>query len=103
MDMRGVGEEFDDVESMVEKLGPKGTAEAHLPVRFHRQNPGPRPRPHLAPPRRFREKANSRTRLRRSRKQGSVQLWGTTKGKHFCRSGGAGPPFFGGQGWAREG
>eukprot|EP00929_Paragymnodinium_shiwhaense_P110160 TRINITY_DN76902_c0_g1_i1.p1 TRINITY_DN76902_c0_g1~~TRINITY_DN76902_c0_g1_i1.p1 ORF type:complete len:159 (-),score=96.41 TRINITY_DN76902_c0_g1_i1:221-697(-) len=30
VDMRGVGEEFDDVEQMVEKLGPKGTAEAFV-------------------------------------------------------------------------
>merc|ERR1711966_59040 len=28
VDMRGVGEEFEDVEQMVEKLGPKGAAEA---------------------------------------------------------------------------
>merc|ERR1719160_1568653 len=28
--MRGVGEDFDDVEQMVEKLGPKGTAEAFI-------------------------------------------------------------------------
>merc|ERR1712125_57260 len=28
VDMRGVGEDFDDVEQMVEKLGAKGTAEA---------------------------------------------------------------------------
>ncbi|CAK0878989.1 unnamed protein product [Prorocentrum cordatum] len=33
VDMRGVGEEFDDVESMVEKLGPKGTAEAFVKAR----------------------------------------------------------------------
>jgi hypothetical protein len=33
VDMRGVGEEFDDVESMVEKLGPKGTAEAFMKAR----------------------------------------------------------------------
>jgi len=30
VDMRGVGEDFDDVEQMVEKLGPKGTAEAFV-------------------------------------------------------------------------
>ncbi|CAL1130989.1 unnamed protein product [Cladocopium goreaui] len=30
VDMRGVGEEFDDVEQMLEKLGPKGTAEAFV-------------------------------------------------------------------------
>eukprot|EP00440_Ansanella_granifera_P061439 gb/GFBE01066609.1/.p1 GENE.gb/GFBE01066609.1/~~gb/GFBE01066609.1/.p1 ORF type:complete len:158 (+),score=85.82 gb/GFBE01066609.1/:1-474(+) len=30
VDMRGVGEDFDDVEQMVEKLGPKGTAEAFI-------------------------------------------------------------------------
>lgn len=30
VDMRGVGGEFDDVEQMVEKLGPKGTAEAFI-------------------------------------------------------------------------
>jgi len=33
VDMRGVGQEFDDVESMVEKLGPKGTAEAFVKAR----------------------------------------------------------------------
>jgi len=33
VDMRGVGEEFEDVESMVEKLGPKGTAEAFIKAR----------------------------------------------------------------------
>jgi len=30
VDMRGVGEDFDDVEQMVQKLGPKGTAEAFI-------------------------------------------------------------------------
>merc|ERR1719272_2159021 len=30
VDMRGVGEEFEDVEQMVSKLGPKGTAEAFV-------------------------------------------------------------------------
>merc|ERR1712039_932068 len=30
VDMRGVEEDFDDVEQMVEKLGPKGAAEAFL-------------------------------------------------------------------------
>jgi len=33
VDMRGVGEEFDDVEQMVEKLGPKGAAEAFIKAR----------------------------------------------------------------------
>merc|ERR1740138_55047 len=33
VDMRGVGEEFDDIEQMVEKLGPKGTAEAFVKAR----------------------------------------------------------------------
>merc|ERR1719436_443613 len=33
VDMRGVGEDFDDVEGMVEKLGPKGTAEAFVKAR----------------------------------------------------------------------
>merc|ERR1719436_1863488 len=33
VDMRGVGEDFDDVEQMVEKLGPKGTAEAFIKAR----------------------------------------------------------------------
>jgi len=33
VDMRGIDEEFDDVEQMVEKLGPKGTAEAFLKAR----------------------------------------------------------------------
>mmetsp|Transcript_134276 Transcript_134276/g.199815 ORF Transcript_134276/g.199815 Transcript_134276/m.199815 type:complete len:175 (+) Transcript_134276:105-629(+) len=30
VDMRGVGGDYDDVEQMVEKLGPKGTAEAFI-------------------------------------------------------------------------
>merc|ERR1711972_985096 len=30
VDMRGVGGDFDDVEEMVSKLGPKGTAEAFM-------------------------------------------------------------------------
>merc|ERR1712194_762243 len=30
VDMRGVGEDFDDVEQMVEKLGPKGAAQAFI-------------------------------------------------------------------------
>merc|ERR1740120_4823 len=30
VDMRGVGEDFDDVEQMVEKLGAKGTVEAFI-------------------------------------------------------------------------
>merc|ERR1719361_3387732 len=30
VDMRGVGGDFDDVEQIVEKLGPKGTAEAFI-------------------------------------------------------------------------
>merc|ERR1719393_1172094 len=30
VDMRGVGEQYDDVEAMVEKLGPKGTVEAFI-------------------------------------------------------------------------
>merc|ERR1740121_3626995 len=33
VDMRGVAEEFDDVESIVEKLGPKGAAEAFVKAR----------------------------------------------------------------------
>eukprot|EP00428_Durinskia_dybowskii_P062963 CAMPEP_0170381530 /NCGR_PEP_ID=MMETSP0117_2-20130122/14460_1 /TAXON_ID=400756 /ORGANISM="Durinskia baltica, Strain CSIRO CS-38" /LENGTH=203 /DNA_ID=CAMNT_0010637111 /DNA_START=77 /DNA_END=686 /DNA_ORIENTATION=- len=33
VDMRGVGEEFEDVEEMVKKLGPKGTAEAFIKAR----------------------------------------------------------------------
>merc|ERR1719482_2701260 len=33
VDMRGVGQDFDDVEQMVEKLGPKGTAEAFVKAR----------------------------------------------------------------------
>merc|ERR1712139_148304 len=33
VDMRGVEEEFDDVEQMVEKLGPKGAAEAFIKAR----------------------------------------------------------------------
>mmetsp|Transcript_74143 Transcript_74143/g.208130 ORF Transcript_74143/g.208130 Transcript_74143/m.208130 type:complete len:165 (+) Transcript_74143:96-590(+) len=35
VDMRGVGEDFDDVEQMLEKLGPKGTAEAFIRAREH--------------------------------------------------------------------
>merc|ERR1712190_441229 len=30
VDMRGIGEDFDDVEQMIKKLGPKGTAEAFI-------------------------------------------------------------------------
>merc|ERR1712194_151208 len=30
VDMRGVGTEYDDVEQMMEKLGPKGTVEAFI-------------------------------------------------------------------------
>merc|ERR1712203_1190785 len=30
VDMRGVGEDYEDVEQMVEKLGPKGTVEAFI-------------------------------------------------------------------------
>merc|ERR1712178_517844 len=33
VDMRGVGQEFDDVEQMIEKLGPQGTAEAFIKAR----------------------------------------------------------------------
>merc|ERR1719356_147024 len=33
VDMRGVGEDFEDVEQMTEKLGPKGTAEAFVKAR----------------------------------------------------------------------
>merc|ERR1719378_1835599 len=33
VDMRGVGEEFEDVEQMLEKLGPKGAAEAFVKAR----------------------------------------------------------------------
>merc|ERR1719265_981144 len=33
VDMRGVGQEFDDVEQMIEKLGPQGTAEAFVKAR----------------------------------------------------------------------
>merc|ERR1719262_1847660 len=41
VDMRGVEEAFDDVESMIEKLGPKGTAEAFLKAReYFEKNPG---------------------------------------------------------------
>lgn len=40
VDMRGVGEEFEDVEQMLEKLGPKGVAEAFLKARaFFEENP----------------------------------------------------------------
>jgi hypothetical protein len=42
VDMRGVEEEFDDVEQMVEKLGPKGAAEAFIKARdfFEANNKG---------------------------------------------------------------
>merc|ERR1711971_497857 len=33
VDMRGIEQEFDDVEGMVEKLGPKGAAEAFIKAR----------------------------------------------------------------------
>merc|ERR1719265_2023920 len=33
VDMRGIDEEFNDVEEMVEKLGPKGAAEAFIKAR----------------------------------------------------------------------
>jgi len=41
VDMRGVEEEFDDVEAMVEKLGPKGAAEAFVKAReyFEKNKP----------------------------------------------------------------
>merc|ERR1719223_310338 len=35
VDMRGVGEEFDDVSQMIQKLGPKGTAEAFVKAKDH--------------------------------------------------------------------
>merc|ERR1712084_35978 len=35
VDMRGVEEDFDDVEQMVEKLGPKGAAEAFLKAKAY--------------------------------------------------------------------
>merc|ERR1712187_281248 len=35
VDMRGCGEEFEDVDQMVEKLGPKGAAEAFVKAREH--------------------------------------------------------------------
>eukprot|EP00429_Kryptoperidinium_foliaceum_P072493 CAMPEP_0176064464 /NCGR_PEP_ID=MMETSP0120_2-20121206/32152_1 /TAXON_ID=160619 /ORGANISM="Kryptoperidinium foliaceum, Strain CCMP 1326" /LENGTH=165 /DNA_ID=CAMNT_0017398037 /DNA_START=73 /DNA_END=570 /DNA_ORIENTATION=- len=35
VDMRGVGQEFEDVEEMVNKLGPKGTAQAFMNAREH--------------------------------------------------------------------
>mmetsp|Transcript_34902 Transcript_34902/g.56053 ORF Transcript_34902/g.56053 Transcript_34902/m.56053 type:complete len:164 (-) Transcript_34902:278-769(-) len=37
VDMAGVGEDFDDVEQMVEKLGKKGTAEAFIKAAEHFQ------------------------------------------------------------------
>merc|ERR1712139_510922 len=41
VDMRGVEEEFDDVEAMVEKLGPKGACEAFLKAReYFEKNKG---------------------------------------------------------------
>merc|ERR1719464_2706271 len=35
VDMRGAGGEFDDVEQMLEKLGPKGAAEAFIKAKEH--------------------------------------------------------------------
>merc|ERR1712194_348102 len=35
VDMHGIGEVFGDVEAMVEKLGPKGTAEAFVKARTY--------------------------------------------------------------------
>merc|ERR1719215_306060 len=35
VDMKGVGEEFEDPELMAEKLGPKGTVEAFLKAKAH--------------------------------------------------------------------
>merc|ERR1719223_916529 len=35
VDMRGVGEEFEDVDQMLEKLGAKGTAEAFVKAKAH--------------------------------------------------------------------
>mmetsp|Transcript_33394 Transcript_33394/g.76261 ORF Transcript_33394/g.76261 Transcript_33394/m.76261 type:complete len:163 (+) Transcript_33394:122-610(+) len=44
VDMRGVGEEFEDVEQMVEKLGPKGTAEAFIKAAdYFEKNPNKEP------------------------------------------------------------
>merc|ERR1712178_320735 len=50
VDMRGVGEEFEDVEQMVEKLGPKGAAEAFLKAReyFEKNNKDPEAKPMTA-------------------------------------------------------
>lgn len=48
--MRGVGEEYQDVEEMVEKLGPKGTAEGFLKAReyFEANNKDPEAKPMTA-------------------------------------------------------
>merc|ERR1719223_834907 len=35
VDMRGVGEEFEDVDQMLEKLGAKGTAEAFVKAKAY--------------------------------------------------------------------
>mmetsp|Transcript_25667 Transcript_25667/g.59813 ORF Transcript_25667/g.59813 Transcript_25667/m.59813 type:complete len:171 (+) Transcript_25667:97-609(+) len=44
VDMRGVGEEFEDVEQMIEKLGPKGTAEAFIKAaEYFEANPNKEP------------------------------------------------------------
>merc|ERR1719420_1469463 len=40
VDMRGVGEEFDDVEQMIEKLGNKGAAEAFIKARTYFEEHG---------------------------------------------------------------
>merc|ERR1712054_239981 len=42
VDMKGIDEEYDDVEQMVEKLGPKGTAEAFIKALefFEKHNTG---------------------------------------------------------------
>merc|ERR1711865_762665 len=50
VDMRGVEEEYQDVEEMVEKLGPKGTAEAFIKARefFEKNNKDPEAKPMTA-------------------------------------------------------
>merc|ERR1719265_1344265 len=50
VDMRGVEQDFDDVEDMVSKLGPKGTAQAFVKAReyFEANNKDPEAKPMTA-------------------------------------------------------
>ena len=56
----------------------------------HQEGPGKGPAPAL-------RAAKPPARVRRSRKYGFVQIWGTIENMHVLRPGGAGHPFFGGK------